>query len=300
MRVEGTDFHLRYAAFHEHKQEGRYPLHVHPYLELLISLEGTGVFERSDGEEFPLRPGDVLVMPPRSPHSSHWSLRKGVWSLFVMDFDLAMDAGQLPFEAGEQLDPAFTPLYEWFVVRNRPMLRLRPEEWREVSVVLRDVRPSLAQNEYGIGSHMLAAMLRLISLLSRSLKNQGLADGRNILVPKDSRYAALLNARTQMEGRVIYDPGNIRRLARAAGYTEEHFIRVFHSAFGMTPKRYAQTILMRRACGLLQGTDLPVREIASRLGYEEASLFSRAFRRFVGISPDSFRKAPPATKELAK
>lgn len=291
MRVEGVDFHLRYVAFHEHKGEGRYPLHQHPYSELLLPFEGEGVFERPDGEEFPLRPGDALVMPPRAPHSSRWSVGKGMWSLFVVDFDLAIDASQLPLEAGEQLDPAFTPFYEWFAVRNRPMFRLRPAEWREVRAILQAARPRLAQSVYGIGSQMLAAMLQLISLLSRSLREQGLASGRNILAPSDSQEAALLRARTQLESRVIYDPGNIRRLAKAAGYSEEHFIRAFRAAFAITPKQYAQTMLMRRACGLLQGTDLPVREIAARLGYEDPAIFARSFRRSIGASPAAFRAA---------
>lgn len=291
MRVEGVDFHLRYVAFHEHEGKGEYPLHQHPYLELLLTLEGVGTFDRADGESFLLRPGTALVMQPRTPHTSRWNIQKKGWSLFVADFDLAIDASQLPLEAGEQLDPAFTPFYEWFVVRNQPILRLRTGEWREARAILHSARPRLAQSVYGVGSQMLAVMLQLISLLSRSLRRQGLASGRNILTPGESQEAALLRARTQLESRVIYDPGNIRRLAKASGYSEEHFIRAFRAAFGITPKHYAQTLLMRRACGLLQGTDLPVREIAVRLGFEDASFFSRAFRRAVGVSPAPFRVA---------
>lgn len=295
MRVEGVDFHLRYVAFHEHTKEGQYPLHAHPYLELLLAVEGGGVFERSDGDAVEARPGIVLVMPPRTPHASRWKVRNKKWSLFVADFDLAIDAGQLPLESGDPVDPAFSPFYEWFVVRRQPMMQLRPAEWKTARAIIQAVRPRLAQTPYGMGSEMLAAMLRLVSLLSRSLREQGLADGRHILSPRDSPEAALLNARTQMESRVLFDPGNVRRFARSIGYSEAHFIRAFRAAFSVTPKQYAQTLLMRRACGLLQGTDLPVREIAHRLGYDDASVFSRAFRRFVGESPEPFRLArrPP-------
>lgn len=293
MQVEGVHFHLRYVATHAHDGTGRYPLHIHPYMELLLTSEGRGTVEWGGGDPLDARPGVLLVMLPQMPHATQWSATKRPWSLFVVDFDLAIDVAQLNMADGDFLDPAFSPFYEWFVVRRQPMLRLRAAEWREARAILQDVSPRLDEKTYGVGSEMLAALLRLMALFSRSLREQRLADGRQILVPKDSRYSALLSARIQMESRVLYDPGNIRRLARAVGYTEEHFIRAFRGAFGVTPKHYAQTMLMRRACGLLQGTDLPVREIASRLGYEDASLLSRAFRRFVGVSPEGFRKTGP-------
>ncbi len=291
MRVGGADFHLRYVAFHEHEGAGSYPLHQHPHMELMLSEVGNGVVERADGERFDLQPGCALLLLPRTPHSTSWHRARSPWSLFVADFDLAIGAEQVPFESGELVDPAFTPFFEWFVVRRQPLLRLRPADWVKAREIIRGVRPHLIQTQYGVGSEMLAAMLRLIALLSRSIREQNLATGQHILPPQASPEAALLNARTQIESHVIYDPGNVKRLARAAGYSEAHFIRAFRATFGATPKQYAQTLLMRRACGLLQNTDLPVREIAFRLGYEDASLFSRAFRRAVGISPEPFRAA---------
>ncbi len=297
MRVGGADFHLRYVAFHEHSGEGVYPLHFHPHMELMLTDEGGGVVERADGERFEMKPGCALLMLPRSPHFTVWGRDASPWSLFIADFDLAIDAEQIPFESNDPVDPAFTPFYEWFVVRRQPLLPLRPRDWDGVREILRGVRPHLAQSQYGVGSEMLAAMLRLITLLSRSLREQGLAMGRNILPPQASPEAALLNARAQLESRVIYDPGNVQRLARAAGYSEAHFIRAFRAAFGVTPKHYAQKLLMRRASGLLLQTDLPVREIAYRLGFEEPSLFSRAFRRAIGSSPEPFRRERRACPE---
>mgnify|MGYP001787607280 CR=1 FL=1 len=47
---------------------------------------------------------------------------------------------------------------------------------------------------------------------------------------------------------------------------------------------------MRRALHWLDHTDRPVMDIASALGYTDASNFTRAFRRHTGMSPRAFRK----------
>jgi AraC-like DNA-binding protein len=47
---------------------------------------------------------------------------------------------------------------------------------------------------------------------------------------------------------------------------------------------------MRRARRLLAETDLPVREIATRLGYEDPLYFSRVFRKVVGLPATAYRE----------
>jgi AraC-like DNA-binding protein len=46
----------------------------------------------------------------------------------------------------------------------------------------------------------------------------------------------------------------------------------------------------RVACESLRLTQDPVRDIAALLGYRDVSSFSRAFRRWTGITPRDFRK----------
>ena len=50
-----------------------------------------------------------------------------------------------------------------------------------------------------------------------------------------------------------------------------------------------QTAQQREACHLLMHGDLSVTEIAGRLGYADAGHFSRAFKRWTGLSPTRWR-----------
>lgn len=48
--------------------------------------------------------------------------------------------------------------------------------------------------------------------------------------------------------------------------------------------------LKTRACDLLSSTNLPVSEVAYRLGYGDVSNFGRAFKRWTGVSPKDYRQ----------
>lgn len=43
-------------------------LHKHPYEEVFITLEGEATFI-ADGEKVPVRPGNIVIVPPDTPHS---------------------------------------------------------------------------------------------------------------------------------------------------------------------------------------------------------------------------------------
>lgn len=58
---------------------------------------------------------------------------------------------------------------------------------------------------------------------------------------------------------------------------------------GITYERLVEGIREDLAEDLLKTTDLTIEEIARNLGYSEVSAFSRAFKRWKGISPTNFR-----------
>lgn len=46
---------------------------------------------------------------------------------------------------------------------------------------------------------------------------------------------------------------------------------------------------MSRAATLLRDTELLIKEVAARVGFDNANNFSTAFKRFHGLSPEVFR-----------
>ena len=71
----------------------------------------------------------------------------------------------------------------------------------------------------------------------------------------------------------------------------------FKALYGVPVAGYLRTVRMDTAARLLQESDLPVAEIAHRVGYEDPSRFSAAFRRHTGRRPTELRRvACPCTE----
>jgi AraC family transcriptional regulator of arabinose operon len=78
-------------------------------------------------------------------------------------------------------------------------------------------------------------------------------------------------------------------LARWSDCSVSTMRRQFQQALGVPPYEWILTTRMRRAQQLLATTTLRVKEIAGRVGFEDAFQFSRIFRQRIGRSPREFR-----------
>jgi AraC family transcriptional regulator len=82
-------------------------------------------------------------------------------------------------------------------------------------------------------------------------------------------------------------------LAALAGLVDlslYHFARAFKQSFGAPPHRYHMARRMDHARGLLQKPALSVTEIGIQTGFRETSSFTRAFRKFTGLTPTEYRR----------
>ena len=82
---------------------------------------------------------------------------------------------------------------------------------------------------------------------------------------------------------------SLDQLAAHANMSKYHFSNRYKALTGYSPIKHFLNMKMEHACGLLDGTDLSVGAIASRLGYDDPLYFSRLFSRTVGISPRAYR-----------
>ncbi len=80
-------------------------------------------------------------------------------------------------------------------------------------------------------------------------------------------------------------------LAARVNFSPAQFHRVFLKATGITPMEYRMRLRLRKSQLLLMTTDLAVKEIARRVGYEDQFVFSKAFKQRFGQSPLSYRTA---------
>jgi AraC family transcriptional regulator len=83
---------------------------------------------------------------------------------------------------------------------------------------------------------------------------------------------------------------SLAALAETADLSLYHFARAFTQSFGVPPHRYHMVRRMDRAKSLLRKPALTVTEIGLQAGFRETSSFTRAFRRFTGLTPTEYRR----------
>lgn len=83
---------------------------------------------------------------------------------------------------------------------------------------------------------------------------------------------------------------NVNGVAAALFMNGDYLSRVFKNETGTPLKEYIIQRKMESARLLLTTTQLPVSVIASKLGYDNFSYFSQAYRRCMGVSPSEERK----------
>lgn len=81
----------------------------------------------------------------------------------------------------------------------------------------------------------------------------------------------------------------VAELAALARLSPSHFAALFRRATGVGVLRYQTRLRMARARELLDTTDLPIGEIARRLGYPDPFYFSRRFRSVHGVTATEYR-----------
>lgn len=86
-------------------------------------------------------------------------------------------------------------------------------------------------------------------------------------------------------------PPHVNELARNLGLAAPDFSNLFVMLLGERPSVYFKRCRIESAKDLLAATDLPMNTIAYRCGFGTRRTFFRTFKRFVGSTPDVYRRS---------
>ncbi len=87
----------------------------------------------------------------------------------------------------------------------------------------------------------------------------------------------------------LAEPLTVTAVAREAGVTPQHLIKLFRRTIGITPAKYLWQMRIDRGVELLRATGLSVEQIAEQCGFQSAFHFSRRVRQRFGRSPRAMR-----------
>ena len=111
---------------------------------------------------------------------------------------------------------------------------------------------------------------------------------RPLLVHPAVAYA--LEAKSSGDGSML-----VRDVQQETGYSARHFIELFRSHVGLTPKHYYR---LRRFSRLLRGyakREATLSQLAALLDYSDQSHLTREFREFAGVAPTRYCPRSPTS-----
>jgi AraC-like DNA-binding protein len=78
-------------------------------------------------------------------------------------------------------------------------------------------------------------------------------------------------------------------IARRVASSRRQLQRAYAEIGNTTFRDHLTRIRMQRAAEMLSTRQLTVREVAHRVGYRQPAQFAKAFRRYQGVAPSTFR-----------
>jgi len=260
-----TDPDIPPVSVHRHDHRGTPDLgrHIHDFPALW--------YVPADGLVYVAAPGEVLE-PPR-PDS-------GV-AVFFDPTALGEDA-RSPWPAWR----AHPLLFPFLHGHAGGVLRLdvpaaRRPAWDNA---IRSIETELAAGEDGYRQAVLAHLTLLLIELAR-LARDVVADLRRSGEPLLADVFAVIDERHD-------EPLSLRDVAREVGMTPGHLTTVVRRRTGRTVQEWINERRMAEARSLLAETDIPVAEVARRVGVADPGYFSRLFSRTHGASPRQWRARP--------
>jgi len=230
---------------------------------LVYCVKGGGWCELA-GQLHTVRPGDLLVLPPDVPHtcgahvSNPWTIH---WAL----------------AAGGNIREY---LNELGVSAKAPMVWMGDD--LQLARLFNEVVRTLAQGATFLNllhashalAHLLAVMIRHRHEQTRDTSDSVQKVAEGIIYMSEH----------------LDQPMRVSALAALANLSPAHFSMLFKEQTGCSTRDYLHLLRIHRACQLLRTSTLNVKEIASRLGYQDQFHFSRQFKAFQGVSPSDYRE----------
>ena len=250
------DLNLLYCGNRENSLNHRYTHKQKAYL-LTYVVDGNATLA-ANNKKIALKKGDVYVLFPSSG-ASYVTVPNKPWSIRWV----TLTGSQL-----EELFPlmGFSPDRPVASTANPQMVE---EIFKELFVIA--LREDLKSKLSALS--LLYELLSMISKTERTLPNNRIAS----------------DAADYVAGHFSDPKLTVEILAKNAFLNPNYFSKLFSSQFGMPPAKFILKTRMKKAEELLRFTDLPVSAIALSVGFSDPLYFSRAFHRFMGLSPTKYR-----------
>ncbi|MCK8486696.1 AraC family transcriptional regulator [Paenibacillus sp. MBLB2552] len=262
------------------KQPGRFSMegeHFHDAWEIYYLVSGERCYFIKD-QIYRICAGDLVLIPVNVLHKTSPSGKLSQpHERLLVNFRTEAVSTLLPGRE-EELEQLF---------ERYPVLRLNAEEQHLVQPLLARMLAEQKEQANGYeeyGRLLLAELLlNLLRMAHTRPNHDGEEGGGKRPYREIAEVARYIN--THFEENL-----SLGELAGRFHLSPYYLSHVFPRVTGLTLVAYINRVRIEEACALLRETELPVTDIAYRVGYQSVTHFGRVFKKAKALSPQSYRR----------
>lgn len=250
-------------------------LHFHRCIEIGLCTSGSGSCI-IDNRLYKYKKGDMQIALPYQPHYANSDKgESGTWIWFSYDPYKLSPSDDIGNRVANIIEKQvnFSGVFS-------------PNEYPELAVIINKCITEI-QNSKGL-SHLYAILLvgQLILELSRidcDFKTNIMTRRRSFdkMLPALNSISENLNNSEEL---------TLETLAGKCFISTATLRRYFYEFTDMSPQQFIASARISHAKYLLSNTDNSITEISNAVGFESISCFTRAFKRYCGVTPSEYRK----------
>ncbi|PCE62547.1 AraC family transcriptional regulator [Sediminicola luteus] len=227
----------------------------------MYCVEGEGWYQ-SEGERHHIGPNQFLIIPKNTPHT-YGSALDNPWSLYWIHFKGTL-AGNLY--------KRYTDLEHTVV--SIPYQSRRVEQFK-------NIYSTLTQS-------YLTPPLEYVNLSTLSFISLFVYDH---IAQKDAPE----EIEDIVESIIVFLEANLERplktddITKEFNYSASYIFSIFKKRTGYSLINYFNLKKIQKACEYLQYSDLNIKEISYKMGFQDPLYFSRSFKKHMGMSPKKYK-----------
>lgn len=258
---------------------GFYPHATHHYRErtapidqfvLIYCIQGSGKYH-VNGKQYEVRANQYFILPAKTPHS-YASNNDAPWTIYWIHF-----RGTLApyFAEGAEAPITVSPNLNSRIADRNAIFE---DIFMTLSAgyTIENLRYTASLLHFYLGS------LKYLPIYRRCHKKEA-SDVK-------TEESVITNAALQYMEENLEKTITLQDLSKYTGYSVSHFSMIFKKHTGHSPLSYFNLLKVKKACELLETTELKINQISYMVGFADPLYFTRQFTRVVGISPRNYRR----------
>lgn len=236
---------------------------------LIYCVKGSGKYQ-IEGKQYQVKANQYFILPANKTHA-YASNNEDPWTIYWIHF-----RGTLASYYGEE---AFEPTNVSASLNSR--IADRNNIFEDIFLTLSDGY-SIDNLRYTASLlHFYLGSLRYLPIYRRCHKGEEKKTDENCI---------LVNAILKFMEENIERQLTLKDIANYTGYSVSHLSSLFSNSTGHSPMNYFNMLKVKKACELLDTTNLKITQVSCMVGIEDSLYFSRLFRKIIGISPKQYRE----------